>query len=218
VFNALISFLRLVNQQPHVIPCAYVARPKRFGAFFFGYLRETLNNYMENLKTALQAATLHMLSQHRQHFTHAVTLTMKQAVWVKTANGRACTKLTEQLASRNLQHALNRLNRHFYGNGHKRKPQQYSLCVIPTLEGSKTRKRLHYHLQIGNLPENTSDDDLRKALTQAWSATDFGDTQIDIQTLYGTHWLNYITKEIGTADTDCVDWRNVCIPQSLRTN
>ena len=171
---------------------------------------------METTKTQLQDATLHMLNQYRKHFTHAVTLTLKQSIWVKTDNGRACTKLTEQHASRNLQYALNRLNRYFYGNGPKRKPDQYSLSVIATLEGSKTDKRLHYHLQIGNLPADTSDDELRKGLTAAWSATDFGDTQIDIQKLYGTHWLTYITKEIGNADTDCVDWRNVCIPQSLR--
>ena len=159
-----------------------------------------------------------MFSPYRKHCTHAITLTMKQAIWVKTANGRACTRLNETLAMRDLKYALKRLNRYFFGNGYKRKPDQYSLLVIPTLEGGKWGKRLHYHLQIGNLPANTTDDELRKAITQAWSAVDFGDTQIDIQTLYGTHWLTYITKEIGNADTDCVDWRNVCIPQSLRAN
>ena len=41
---------------------------------------------------------------------------------------------------------------------------------------------------------------------------------MDVQALTGTHWLNYITKEIGTKDTDCVDWDNVRVPKHLLQN
>ena len=173
---------------------------------------------MDNLKIALQAATLHMLSPYRRYCTHAVTLTMKQSVWVQTERGRACIKLNEQRAQRNLSYARNRLNRYFYGNGYKRKPDQFALLIIPVLHGLSGRTRLHYHLQIGNLPENTSNDELRAGIIEAWSATDFGDTQIDIQNLYGTGWLKYTTGEINNEEMDCVDMRNLDIPQKLRTN
>jgi len=173
---------------------------------------------METTKTQLQALTLHMFSPFRKHCTHAVTLTMKQSVWVKTERGRACIKLTPQRAQRNLSHALNRLNRYLYGNGYKRKPDQYAALVIPVIHGLSGNTRLHYHLQIGHLPENTSNDELSAGIIEAWSATDFGDAQIDLQNLYGTHWLTYTTREINREDIDCVDLHNLNIPQKLRTN
>jgi hypothetical protein len=87
--------------------------------------------------------------------------------------------------------------------------------VIPVLEGKKFGDRLHYHLQIGNLPNGTTTEAFAKALADAWKMTDFGDAQIDVQELYGTHWANYITKEIGVKDTDCVDWDNVRVPKRV---
>lgn len=173
---------------------------------------------MNEDKNLLKTETLKFLNCDHALYTHAATLTLKQSVWMKTAKGSTCIKLDAVTASRNLRYALNRVNRYFYGNGHKRKPDQYSMLVIAILEGQQNDKRMHYHLQLGNLPNGTSNDDLRKAFTEAWSATEFGDTQIDIQALYGTHWLSYITKQIGTANTDCIDWQNVRTPLSLRTN
>jgi hypothetical protein len=173
---------------------------------------------METKKTPLLPLTLQMFNPYRKHCTHAITLTMKQSIWVMTKRGRACIKLTPQRAQRNLSHALNRLNRYFYGNGYKRKPDQYAALVIPVLHGLSGITRLHYHLQIGNLPENTTYDDLHKAVTEAWSATDFGDKQIKIQDLYGTRWLPYMMREIYKKEIDCVDMHNLNIPQKLRTD
>ena len=150
--------------------------------------------------------------------THAVTLTLKQGIWIKTAKGRAYVRLTPEIASRTLRHALNRLNRCFWGNAARRKPRTHKLLVIATLEGQRSGKRLHYHLQIGNLPPHLTHADLVQAWHLAWAATDYGDKQIDIQALYGTHWLTYITKEIGSADTDCVDWENTHFATSERAS
>ena len=170
---------------------------------------------MTNADDQLQRCTRTWLHQYRKHCTHAVTLTLKQATWISTEKGRAYIALTPQLASRTLRHALNRLNRKLYGNGCKRKPAQCQLLVIATLEGQRFSKRLHYHLQLGNIPAGIADDELREAITEAWHTTDFGDTEIDVQALFGTHWLNYITKEIGTNGTDCIDWDNTNVPESL---
>lgn len=149
-----------------------------------------------------------MLRAQRKHCTHAVTLTLKQTAWVETPRGHACVKLTPQIAERTLRHALNRLNRCFWGNAAQRKPKTHRLLVIAALEGQRKGKRLHYHLQIGNLPKHLTEHDFRHALQLAWTATDYGDTQIDIQNLYGNRWTSYMTKEIGSADTDCIDWSN----------
>jgi hypothetical protein len=154
------------------------------------------------------------LRPYRAHCTHAVTLTMKQTVWIRNENGRSCVKLDQYHAQRTLRHALNRLNRTLWKNAATRKGQ--TVLVLPFLEGQKRGDRLHYHLQIGNLPTDITTAAFTQALTDAWNHTDFGDKQIDVQELYGTqHWLNYITKEIGAQDTDCVDWDNVRIPQHL---
>ena len=177
-----------------------------------------LNIYMNTVDNKLRIAAFDMLSAHRKHCTHAITLTLKQTAWIDTARGKACTALTPLIASRTLRNALNRLNRQLYGNGFKRKPNTHKLLVIATLEGVRSKKRLHYHLQIGNVPRSISDDELQNAISLAWTATDFGDTQINLQTLYGSHWLNYITKEIGYSDTDCIDWLNTHIPEHLSTD
>ncbi len=173
---------------------------------------------MNEYNYQLRSATVDMLMRYRQHCTHAVTLTMKQGIWVSNSKGHSYIKLTPQLASRNLRYALNRINRYFYGNGYKRKPDHYSLLVISSLEGQQYRQRMHYHLQLGNLPTDCTNEDLGKALTEAWSATDFGYTQKDLQALYGTHWLNYMTKEISARNDDCMDWNNVCVPLRYRSN
>jgi hypothetical protein len=149
-----------------------------------------------------------MLYAHRKLFTHAVTLTLKQAAWIETAKGRSYTRLTPLIAQKTLRHTLNRLNRCFWGNAARRKPNTHKLLVIASLEGQRSHKRLHYHLQIGNLPKHLTQTDLRDAITLAWTANDFGDTQINIQALYGSGWTTYITKEIGSKDTDCIDWEN----------
>ena len=156
----------------------------------------------------LRRATRQMLLTQRQLCTHAVTLTLKQAAWIDTERGRAYVRLTPGLAQRTLRHTLNRLNRCFWGNAARRKPQTHKLLVLATLEGGRSNKRLHYHLQIGNLPKHLTEQDFRQAFALAWTANDFSDAQIDIQNLYGTLWTHYITKEIGSADTDCMDWEN----------
>ena len=166
--------------------------------------------------TTLREAARHFLGNYRKYCTHAVTLTMKQTAWVRNSQGRSCIKLNEDRAHRTLRHAVNRLNRAFWLNAATRKGQ--TVLVLPFLEGKRYGNRLHYHLQVGNLPTGTTTEALRQALTEAWNNTEFGDEQMDVQALTGTHWLNYITKEIGTKDTDCVDWDNVRVPKHLLQN
>lgn len=154
-----------------------------------------------------------MLNQHLAKCTHAVTLTLKQSVWHKTVNGKVHEKLTNERASRTLRHALNRLNRQLYGNGFKRKPHTHKLFVIAALEGSRSAKRLHYHLQIGNVPQGVNDQQLANAIQLAWTATTFGYQQQDFKTLRDEGWVRYITKEVGRTDTDCIDWENTHFPE-----
>ena len=161
----------------------------------------------------LQKAACDMLAPLRPHCTHAVSLTMKQAIWPLTENGRSCTKLDEYQARITLRHGMNRLNRKLWKSAAKRQ----TILVLPFLEGKRFRKRLHYHLQIGNLPHATRTETLTRAMKEAWGQTDFGDREITVKPLYNEHgWLGYSTKEVSVFNTDCVDWESLRIPQHLQ--
>jgi len=75
----------------------------------------------------------------------AVTLTLRQSVTVNDGDLATQVWLTETLASQNLRHFLNRLNRSIYGNASARFGKGVS--CIPVLEGGGS-KRLHYHAVI----------------------------------------------------------------------
>lgn len=161
-------------------------------------------------KTKLRTATLKFINQSRQAFTHTITLTLKPTIMVSTVCGNTFTKLTSELASKTLRHALNRINRHYFGNGFKRKPDTYALYVIAALE-NMDKHNPHFHLQIGNMP--TSDrDEIYKVFNDCWQQTDFGNQHIHVDRLRDEGWASYITKNIRTGNTDCLDWSNTRLP------
>ena len=111
---------------------------------------------------------------------------------------------------------VKRLQREVYGMAHRRKPQKFSLLLLPTLEGSRFSpegfRTLHYHIGIGNVPVDMSLNDLRKAIYAQWEKTSYG--QMDIKINPGNDgWVSYITKEVEQGDTRCCDWLNAYVPE-----
>ena len=108
-----------------------------------------------------------------------------------------------------------RLQREVYGMGHRRKPEKFSLLLLPTLEGSRFSpegfRTLHYHVGVGNVPADMDIGGLRKAICAQWGKTSYG--QMDINIKPGNEgWMSYITKEVEQGDTRCCDWLNACVP------
>ena len=135
----------------------------------------------------------------------AVTLTMKQGMMVEDRYGKSIVRLTPAVASQNLKHFLNLLNKRVNGKAHSR--FNVRIPVIPMLEGG-SGSRLHYHLMI-DCPR----DDLKPVYPQLiqslWGRTQWGYDQIDIQADADSGWINYISKlRDKPSFEDSIDWVN----------
>ena len=112
-------------------------------------------------------------------------------------------------------HFKNRINYHFYGKTGHRKPQIYSLLLLPIIEGSafspEGDRTLHYHLGIGNIPDEASFNNLCFVIRKHWLKSKFGTDMIKV-TSADPDWTGYITKEVERGNIECVDWRNASIP------
>ena len=138
-----------------------------------------------------------------------VTLNLKQAVGIEADNGRSFVRLTDQHASQNLRHFLNRLGKRYLGNAARRYSKK--LPIIPVLEGGKGH-RLHYHLMI-DLPVTATLDDVYPLFVTEWMKTQWGYGQVHIQPCRDDGWLNYITKLRSKIDVgESIDWMNLYHP------
>lgn len=149
--------------------------------------------------------------QYAPHFTHAVTLTMKQSRIVATNTGQMVQRLTEIEAKDNFRYFVKRLNASMFGNASKRHAK--TVYVIPVLEGMASSKQLHYHCMMGSFRNGATNELITAAIRDAWLKTNFGNVEIDVQSMYDNGWIDYITKEVGMGDADNVDYGNVHVPK-----
>jgi hypothetical protein len=102
---------------------------------------------------------------------------------------------------------IQKLNRQVFGRYAAEKGGK-SLRFIPVVEGERSNKNLHLHFAIGGLPShirfNQFDGLVREAKQQV--------PQIDREhkvDVADSGWIQYITKEVGSKDTDAVLWHLV---------
>ena len=138
----------------------------------------------------------------------AITLTLRQAIFIEGDNGRIRQSLTQQEASQNFRHFMNRLNRSTFGKAAQRFGK--GLAVVPILEGG-SGKRLHYHTII-DCPAKFGGE-FHAEILRHWKATDWGYHQTDCQHGADRGWLNYITKFRDKADfVASIDLMNLRLP------
>ena len=160
-------------------------------------------------KKSSQSAIRDWLNQCSWSNPFAVTLNLKQACAIETANGRSSIPLTDQVAAQNLRHFLNRLGKCYLGNAARRHGKK--LPIIPVLEGGNGH-RLHYHLII-DLPVSVTLDEVYPLFVTEWTKTDWGYGQVHIQPCRDEGWLNYITKLKSKIDVgESIDWMNLYHP------
>ena len=138
-----------------------------------------------------------------------MTLTLRQSTTIE--NGRLFTKLwlTDTVASQNMRHFLNKLDRSVFGKAATRFGKRVG-CV-PILEGG-TGKRLHYHAII-DCPRPELAGDFPLLIADAWRTTMWGYQQIDCQRDADHGWLTYITKFRDKPNlADAIDWTNLRLP------
>jgi hypothetical protein len=134
------------------------------------------------LKSDLRTPLKNFLLESAQHYDLAVTLTMKQR--------DGSSNLDEIEASKNLRHFLNRLNKKAFGNASQRFGKKVE--TIAMLESSYSG-RLHYHLALKN--PFSSNEMCHSAIHDCWSQTRWGYNEVDVQPIYSSGWISYITKE-----------------------
>lgn len=116
----------------------------------------------------LQAAFRSFASIRGWHDPHAVTLTMKQGQQIDGGRGPAFVALTPAMASTNMTHFLNRLNKSVFGNAAERFGKR--VASIPVLEGGNG-DRLHYHLVL-DCPRTDLHDGYAELISELWQKTE----------------------------------------------
>ena len=127
---------------------------------------------------------------------YAVTLTMRQSL--PNVDGEDVF-LTQQSASRNLRHFLNRTNKRWYGNASVR--HNIRCEVIPTFEKGSDGRNLHYHLFIKR-PSHVPEWKFRLRLQGDWFRTEWGNLLVPVKGNCDTGWLEYITKDTQGNNSD----------------
>jgi len=142
----------------------------------------------------------------------AVTLTLRQSVIVNQNGLDHWVSLTPGMASQNLRHFRNRLNKRLLGKKSSR--FSASIPMIPVLEGTAF-KRYHYHLLV-DWPFDDGLNDIRYSILMDWSKTQWGYHQIDVQENADRGWINYITKSADKVDlASSIDWENLTAPNLI---
>lgn len=142
-----------------------------------------------------------------QQYPLTLTLTLRQTVEEQGPHGCHRRSLSRHDCDRVAKRFIQKLNRQVFGRYAAEKGGK-SLRFIPVVEGERSNKNLHLHFAIGGLPShirfNQFDTLVREAKQQV--------PQIDREhkvDVADSGWIHYITKEVGSKDTDTVLWHLV---------
>jgi hypothetical protein len=111
-------------------------------------------------------------------------------------------------------HFRKRINFRFFGKNNHRKTYIHSLFLLRVIEGTafspEGGRTLHYHLGLGNLPNEGSFNELCYIIRNHCPKSKFGADMIKVKSA-DPDWMEYITKEVERGNVDCGGWRKACI-------
>jgi hypothetical protein len=179
----------------------------------------TTTRQLETVQTAYRS----MVYPFAPHLTTAVTLTLKLNARIRVARFDNVAgeyfefrqKLTDEIISSTLRRFVCRLTHYLYGNDAKHRGKRHCAkpLVIASIEGRMTGKQPHLHLAVGNVPADKQTQ-IADYIARAWTDCDFGNKHMCVKPLSNTYgWLDYMTKEIGYADTDVLAVEHLSIPE-----
>jgi len=195
----------------------------------FDFLWFFINRFMRTRGQTLQASYREFIEPLGEHVKYALTLTLKGSDTICTpyANGYGIYKRKALLDEDKLVSSIRYFNavltRSLFGN-HARHPNKQHWAkplAVYSIEGRNIHKRIHIHAAVGNVPERHQEH-FESMIKTAWQRCDFAYRDNKIVEVYdAAGWYEYITKEIGYTDNDCLDIVNSVIPpfieQSIRT-
>lgn len=161
--------------------------------------------YNPKSKPTVKQAVRAMANGLHKQFPIALTLTLKQHMHVKNANGVFIAKLQRSDCDRIAKRFTQKLNREVFG---KRAAERHGMALsyFVVVEGQRSSKNLHLHLAIGNLPKHVAFNQIDALVCEAKKHVCEIDEQHKVD-LADSGWMEYITKEVGTHDTDNVLWQ-----------
>lgn len=149
-------------------------------------------------KHTFRTSIIHFIKNIPWSNPFGLTLTFKQKVNFQ--------KLDMILASSNIRHLINRLNRLIFKSSSKRFKK--GINVFPIIEKSAD-ERLHVHAVI-DCPSHIEPSKFHELIDEAWSKTNFGYRHTHIQPIRDDGWASYITKFEQKSHYDlAIDWENV---------
>lgn len=153
------------------------------------------------------------------HHLHAFDAHIQYAVTLQT-NFVPAERPTQRewqfkVLKENFRYFSNRLNYTIYRNGYKRKPDQFSLLILPVIQGALFSpyglRTLHYHVALGNVPNTYSAERLNALIKDIWKA--IAVARDDVLTKpAGPGWQDYMTAEVDEGHIECVDYDNWSVP------
>ena len=133
----------------------------------------------------------------------ALTLTLKQVIEVKNNNGIYYTKIDKDECRQIAKRFTQKLNQQIFGNSAKRYGKGLKYLIV--VEGERSSKNLHLHMAIGEIPKHIKWSEIKELVANAKSKVAGIDKQFDVD-IADSGWMEYLTKELGKADTDNVLW------------
>ena len=160
--------------------------------------------YNPNALPTQKAAVRAWLGGMSREFPLSLTLTLKQTIVEKNDRGTYKRKLTRDDCERIAKRFTQKLNREVFGKYAAEKGGK-SLKYLPVVEGERSNKHLHLHLAVGGLPSHVRFNQFDTLVTNAKLHVEHIDVQHEVD-ITDSGWIEYITKEVGTKDSDNVLW------------
>ena len=135
----------------------------------------------------------------------ALTLTLKQHLEIKNANGMYYKKLDKDDIRRIVRHFQHKLNKQVFGSSAKRYGK--SLKYLAVIEGERTYKKLHLHMAIGDLPTHVKYNEIDGLVCNAKLSVEGLNTQHKVEIAGDSGWMTqYLLKELSAKDTENILW------------
>ena len=164
----------------------------------------TRTAYDPNALPTQKAAVRAWLGGMSREFPLSLTLTLKQTIVEKNNSGTYKRKLTRDDCERIARRFTQKLNREVFGKYAAEKGGK-SLKYLPVVEGERSNKHLHLHFAVGGLPSHVRFNQFDTLVTNAKLHVEHIDVQHEVD-ITDSGWIEYITKEVGTKDSDNVLW------------
>lgn len=160
--------------------------------------------YNPTAQPTQKAAVRAWLGGMSKEFPLSLTLTLKQTIVENNERGVYRRTLKREDCERIAKRFMQKLNRQVFGKYAADKCGK-SLKYLPVVEGERSNKHLHLHFAIGGLPSHVKFNQFDTLVTNAKLQVEYIDCEHKVD-ITDSGWISYITKEVGTKDTDNVLW------------